>query len=135
MTCPQLPKAIWSHIRSFSGDKREPTPAASLMHGVSFLCETEPSRFSFPWGHDGYASTLPHAHEGRFRRRASKCRNSLCTVCQHRGWSCKNAVPNAVEEDHLMRLKHYDSDGYLIRSGPSFTPLRVASTRPSGRRG
>ena len=29
-------------------------------------------------------------------------------------WSCKNAVANAVEEDHLMRLKHYDSDGYLI---------------------
>ena len=115
MTCPQLPKAIWSHIRSFSGDKREPTPTARVLHGVSFLYETSPSQFSFPWGHDGYASTLLRAREGCFRHRAAKCRNSLCTICQHQGWSCKNSVLNAVEMDYLMRLKHYDSDGHLIR--------------------
>ena len=102
-------------VRSFSGDRCEPTPTAQILHGVSFMYESHPRQFSFQWGHDGYASTILHACEGRFRRRAWKCRNGLCTLCRHRGWSCIDALPNAVEESNMMRVLHRDSDGYLIR--------------------
>ena len=36
-----LPKAVWAHIRSFSGDTaHEPTATAKIMKDLTFICGT-----------------------------------------------------------------------------------------------
>ena len=59
MLCPQLPKDIWTHIRSFSGDTGyEPTPTAKLLSRDILVRDDTAGTGVFPFGRDGYASTV-----------------------------------------------------------------------------
>ena len=60
MPCPKLPKDIWSHIRSFSGDTGyEPTPTAKLIGDYVLVRDDSAGTWQFPrFGRDGYASTV-----------------------------------------------------------------------------
>jgi len=59
MLCPKLPKDIWSHIRSFSGDTGyEPTPTANLIGRDIAVRDDTAGTWVFPFGRDGYASTV-----------------------------------------------------------------------------
>jgi hypothetical protein len=54
----KLPRDLWKHIRSFSGDRgTEPTPSAKLMQEVIAIDDTT-GDFLFAFGRDGYASTV-----------------------------------------------------------------------------
>ena len=59
MICPKLPKDLWKHIRSFSGDTGyEPTPTANLIsHDIAVRGDTA-GTWLFPFGRDGYADTV-----------------------------------------------------------------------------
>ena len=60
MTTPQLPKQLWSYIRSHSGDTcYEPTPSAKLMHSVRIRNDPY-GEVHVSFGEDGYASTVSH---------------------------------------------------------------------------
>ncbi len=59
MHCPKLPKDIWSHIRSFSGDTGyKPTPTAELISRDIVVRDDTAGTWPFPFGRDGYASTV-----------------------------------------------------------------------------
>ena len=59
MFCPKLPKDIWTHIRSFSGDTvYEPTPTANLISRDIAVRDDTAGTWVFPFGRDGYASTV-----------------------------------------------------------------------------
>jgi len=59
MLCPKLPKDIWTHIRSFSGDTGyEPTPTAKLFSRDILVRDDTAGTWLFPFGRDGYASTV-----------------------------------------------------------------------------
>ena len=59
MLCPKLPKDIWTHIRSFSGDTGyEPTPTANLISRDIAVRDDTAGTWLFPFGRDGYASTV-----------------------------------------------------------------------------
>ena len=116
MSCPALPKSIWTHIRTFSGDiGYEPTPTARL---IKNLC------FSFdPYGkdpefyRDGYSSLIVHTSGIAFFRKPShKCRNRLCVTCAIWNWSCANAFRDVPWSVKSLRFLHTDSDGYFIQS-------------------
>ncbi len=117
MTCPQLPKAIWSHIRSFSGDTGyEQKRTAQVMQYVDFVDDSH-GTFHFQFGRDGYASTIVYAIEpNHFRKPMAKCSDELCSTCNIRDWSCINAVPHRVRPRRLMRILHRDSNGYPIQA-------------------
>ena len=62
MLCPKLPKDIWTHIRSFSGDTGyEPTPTANLISRDIAVRDDTAGTWVFPFGRDGYASTVVRA--------------------------------------------------------------------------
>ena len=116
MVCPQLPKDIWRHIRSFSSDTAyDGTPTAHLMHGLCFR-DDSCGRIMLDYGLDGYASTILTYYIGHFRKPMSKCMDEFCATCKIRDWSCINALPNWVRPRQLLRILHQDSDGYLIRA-------------------
>ena len=59
MLCPKLPKDIWTHIRSFSGDTGyEPTPTGNLISRDIAVRDDTAGTWLFPFGRDGYASTV-----------------------------------------------------------------------------
>ena len=59
MLCPEFPKDIWTHIRSFSGDTGyEPTPTAKLFSRDILVRDDTAGTWLFPFGRDGYASTV-----------------------------------------------------------------------------
>ena len=59
MLCPKLPKDIWTHIRSFSGDTGyEPTPTGNLISRDIAVRDDTAGTWLFPFGRYGYASTL-----------------------------------------------------------------------------
>ena len=59
MLCPKLPKDIWAHIRSFSGDTGyEPTPIATLIKRDILVQDDTAGKWPFPFGRDGYASSV-----------------------------------------------------------------------------
>ena len=57
MSTPKLPKDIWAHIRSFSGPN-ESTPTAELIHRDIAVRDDSTGTWPFPFGRDGYASTV-----------------------------------------------------------------------------
>ena len=57
--CPTLQKHLWKHIRSFSGDTGyEPTPTANLISRDIAVRDDTAGTWVFPYGRDGYASTV-----------------------------------------------------------------------------
>ena len=59
MLCPKLPKDIWTHVRSFSGDTGyKPTPTANLISRDIAVRDDTAGTWVFPFGRDGYASTV-----------------------------------------------------------------------------
>ena len=59
-----LPRDLWAHIRSFSGDRAtEPTPSARLINSLEAIDDTN-GTFTFPFGQDGYASSVLVAPKG-----------------------------------------------------------------------
>ena len=59
MSTPEIPKDIWAHIRSFSGDTGyEPTPTAELISRDILVRDDTAGTWVFPFGRDGYASTV-----------------------------------------------------------------------------
>ena len=59
MLCPKLPKDLWKHIRSFSSDTGyEPTPTANLISRDILVRDDTAGAWLFPFGRDGYASTV-----------------------------------------------------------------------------
>ena len=69
----KLPRDLWKHIRSFSGDTgTEPTPTAKLIKSLAVIDDSS-GTFMFPFGKDGYASTVhlaPSRSTTFFHRRA-----------------------------------------------------------------
>ena len=54
----KLPKDLWKHIRSFSGDTgTKPTPSARLMQEVIAIDDSS-GDFVFHFGRDGYSSAV-----------------------------------------------------------------------------
>ena len=86
MPCSVLPKSIWTHIRSFSGDMvYEPTPSARLIRDLCFCFDLK-GNYQFPeFGCDGYSSLIVHTSgKAFFQKPSHKCRNRdshyLCSL-------------------------------------------------------
>ena len=59
MLYSKLPKDIWAHIRSSFGDTdHEPTPTANLIKRDILVRDDTAGTWVFPFGRDGYASTV-----------------------------------------------------------------------------
>ena len=116
MNCPALPKSIWSHIRSFSGDMGyEPTPTARLMKNLCF--SFDPYGKDPEFYRDGYSSLIVYTSDiAFFRKPSDKCRDRLCATCAIWNWSCANAFRDVPWSVNYLRFLHKDSDGYFIRS-------------------
>ena len=86
----KLPRDLWKHIRSFSGDRgTEPTPSARLMQEVIAVDDTA-GDFIFAFGRDGYASTVHLAPANM--------------IFYHGGWPYR--------DPRYFRVLHMDYDGY-----------------------
>ena len=104
MTCPALPKSIWTHIRSFSGDTGyEPTPSAKLVKDLHFW--DDHGDYNFPHcGRDGYASMVVFALHAHLKK-ISKY-NMVC-LGDH---VYRTTLVN------YLRFVHIDRDGYAIKA-------------------
>ena len=104
MLCPKLPKDIWTHIRSFSGDTGyEPTPTANLISRDIAVRDDTAGTLVFPFGRDGYASTVYLALSPAY-------------FANKRDWLW--SYPNKT----FIRVLHLDYDGrggYPIHATPS----------------
>ena len=93
MSTPKLPKDIWALIRSFSGDTGyEHTPTAELISRDIIVRDDTAGTRRFPFGRDGYASTVFLAL------------NPAYFVCK-RDWS--SSYPTRT----YIRFLHLDYDG------------------------
>ncbi len=110
---PELPKNIWSYIRSFSGPN-EPTPTAQLMKFVKYYNDHN-GLVQFPHcDRDGYASSVFYTIGGvRFLKPCQKCRDTNCTI-RYFDQSCEKSKKDT--QIQYLRLAHVDSEGYFIRA-------------------
>ena len=98
MYTPKLPKDIWAHIRSFSGDTGyEPTPTAKLISRDLVVRDDSAGTWQFPFGRDGYASTVVLAFSPAF------------FLKRERGWLSRDT-------SSYIRILQLTPDGYLTRA-------------------
>ena len=92
----KLPKDLWKHIRTFSGDRgTDPTPTARLIQSL-YALDDATGDFVFHFGRDGYASTVHLAPVG--------------VTFFHQGWPYK--------DPRCFRVLHMDYDGDMMGGWP-----------------
>ena len=110
MSTPKLPKDLWKHIRSFSGDTGyEPTPSAKLIKKIHFWVDHGECIFPH-YGIDGYVSTVVCSLETKFRKISGY---NIIDMLNHR-WRLGDHPYSTVSADYL-RFVHIDRDGYFIK--------------------
>ena len=105
--CQTLPRELWSHIRSYSGDTYyEPTPTASILKDLFFFSDY--GDYNFPHcGRDGYVSTVVFALHAHFKK-----------ISRYNQTMFGDHTYGTVPVDYL-RFVHVDRDGYAIKAvGP-----------------
>ncbi len=102
--CSELPKDVWAQIRSFSGDTGyAPTPTAQLINRDLVVRDDSAGTWIFPFGRDGYASTIVLALNPAYFVGEQSWSDQL--------WSYPNKT--------FIRILHLDYDGrggYPIRA-------------------
>ncbi len=98
----KLPKVIWAHIRSFSGDTGyEPTPTAKLISRDLVVRDDSAGTWQFPFGRDGYASTVVLAFSPAF-------------FLKREPWRWEFMLPSSYIR--ILHLNYDGRGGYPIRA-------------------